>query len=86
MSDMTVHIHRIVLDGLSVSYHQQPMLKAALESELAQLFADGIWSSDLQSDINLYAIPGSEIRDVDEAIPVQLGRQIAQAIYRGLNR
>ena len=86
MTDMNIHIHRIVLDGLSVSYHHRSTLKAALESELTRLITTGIRSNGLQSSVDLPSITAGEIRNVDEADPVQLGQQIARAIHRGINR
>lgn len=86
MADMNINIHRIVLDGLSVSYHHQSTLKAALESELTRLIAAGIGSRGLQSSADLPSVMAGEIRNVDEADPVQLGQQIARAIHRGINQ
>jgi hypothetical protein len=82
---INMHIERLVLDGLSVSNYRQPMLQAAVETELARLFtangtADGLTTGGAVSHIS-----AGDIQLADESDPAHLGRQIARSVYEGVN-
>lgn len=82
------YIERLVLDGLSVPYHRQPMLQKAVETELARLFTTNGLPSGLQSGCTVSDISGGEIQLTgnDENEPAYLGQQIARAVYEGVNQ
>ena len=86
MTVINIHIGRLVMDGISVANHRQPMLDTAIETELTRLFCGDTASIHLLSSADLSHIPESEIGDVDETNPAQIGRQIARVIYEGINR
>ena len=81
-----IHIERLVLDGLSVPYHQQSLLQAAFEKELGRLLTANGLSNSLLSDGSVSHISASDIQLADESDPTELGEQIAQAVYGGVNR
>jgi hypothetical protein len=83
---ITIHIDRLILDGMSVPHRQRPQLQAALEAELARLLDSGGLSIDLSTSGTLPAINGGEIHVQDGENPAQLGRRIAQAVYRGIGQ
>ena len=84
--NITVHIDRLILDGISLAHGQRPCLQAAIEAELARLLAANGLASNLQTHgawPSLSAAP-IELQNTNE--PGQLGKQIAQAIYRGIGK
>jgi len=83
---ISVHIDRLVLDGLSVPYHRQPELQGAVETELARLFTARIPANELFSGGTVSHITTGDIPGADESNPGHLGRQIARAVYEGIGR
>ena len=85
---VNMFVERLVLDGLSVHYHQQPLLQAAVETELARLFTVNVNSpaNGLLTGKAVSHIPASDIQLADESNPGHLGEQIARAVYEGVNR
>ena len=79
-----VHIERLVLDGIDVPYHQQPLLQAAVEAELARLLAAGGVAPGLRAGGALSHVPGGTIDLAEDRGPAHLGQQIAQAVYGGI--
>lgn len=79
-----LHIERLILDGIDVPWHERPILQAAVEAELARLLAEG--GLNRQTNIALRDVPAGHIQLSNENEPGQLGRQIAQSVYGGLNR
>jgi hypothetical protein len=84
--NLNIHIERLVLDGLSVSYHQEPLLQAAVETELARLFTANGPDEGLQTSGTMSQITTGAIQLTDESDPTSLGQQIAQAVYEGVSR
>ena len=83
-NNINLHIERLVLDGVSVDSHQQPMLKATLESELGMLLARNGIASGLQSGGVFNAIRTDSIDVGEKNKPSHLGRQIARSVYGGI--
>jgi hypothetical protein len=81
---VNIFIQRLVLDGLSVPYHRQPVLQAAVETELTRLFTAGGPSNGLFAGGAVSHISGGDIQSADENNPSSLGRQIARAVYDGM--
>ncbi len=84
--NINIHIDRIVLDGLSIPYHQQPVLNAAVEMELVRLFTDNGLASGLRTSGAMSHICAADIQLADNSDPTSLGQQIAQAVYEGISR
>jgi hypothetical protein len=82
---INMHIERLVLDGLSVSNYCQPMLRAALENELARLFTANGPGNHLLTPGAVSRISGGDIQQADESDPGHLGQQVARAVYEGVN-
>jgi hypothetical protein len=81
---MHVHIERLVLEGLPVSSHDGPRVRAAVTAELARLIgAHGI-SDELRRGGAVPAVRAGALRTGARATSRQLGTQIARAVYGAL--
>ncbi len=83
---ITIHIERLILDGVSVPQRHRPQLQAAIEAELARLLAADGLAAYLQTGGVLSRVTGGELQLQGKDDPVQLGRQIARAVYRGIGQ
>jgi hypothetical protein len=79
-----LHIERLILDGLPVSGDQAPSVRAAVETELARLIADGGLSHEVRSGGAVPGLRGGDIRIEQASRPARLGKQIAGAVYGGI--
>lgn len=81
---ITLHIERLILDGLPISSHDAPLVRAAVEAELTRLFADrGIVPSPRTSTTVPHARAGS-INLAHDPPPARLGQEIAGAVYKSI--
>ena len=84
--NINLHIERLILEGLPVSHSQGPLVQAAVEAGLVQLLAvDGL-SPALRSGGAMPSVRAGNIEVPSENSPLQLGQQIAQAVYQGISR
>lgn len=81
---ITVHIERLILDGLSIAHSQRPRLRAEIEAELARLLASAGLAADVQTGGLWPSLTGGSIALQNEVEPGQLGRQIALGIYQSI--
>jgi len=81
--NINVHIERLILDGLPASYAEGFYIGAAVETELARLFATGGLVSSLQTGGAWANMPAPAIH-LSTGKPSQIGSQIAKAIYGSL--
>jgi hypothetical protein len=82
--NIDLQIEQLNLTGVNLTPRQRQELKAALEAELSRLLT----SSDIsrrQANIALPSIP-IKVDAGGAKNPTQLGQQIAQSIYGGLNQ
>jgi hypothetical protein len=84
--NISVHIERLVLDGVAVAPGQQPRLQAALQAELSRLLAEGGLSPGLLAGGAVPAVSGESLQLTGGGDPEALGRQIARALHGGLKR
>ena len=84
--NVTVNIERLVLEGILITYHQQPLLQTSIETELGRLIRDGGLSNGLNADCATYSLSAGDILLDNESNPNDLGQQIARVVYNGLNR
>ena len=83
--NIQLHIDRLVLDGIEVAYSAHPLLQTTVQAELTRLLSANGLAAGLQTGgarPTIYAQPIQLTGDN----PVQLGRQIARAVYGGINR
>ena len=86
MTNIAIHIERLILDGLPVTRSQGPLLQAAIEAELARLLATDGLSPELQAGGAVPALKAGNIQIASDNNPNQLGQQIAQAVHGGIGR
>lgn len=84
--NMSIHIERLILDGLSLPYRDRSRLQAAVEEELARWLVSGSLAVDLRSPGMLSRVTGGVVEVNGEEEPGLLGKRIAQAIYRGIGQ
>lgn len=80
--NITIHIERLILDGLPVTSSQGPLVQAALEAELTRLLVDqGLRVSSAGA---VPEVSAGSIQLKEHGKPAQLGHRIAQVVYGGL--
>lgn len=81
MVRMSIHIERLILDGLPVDRSDGPAVKAAVEEELSKLIADRGISFEFITGGAVALISANDIRFGPGASPSNLGTQIARSVY-----
>lgn len=83
---MTIHIHidRLIFEGIPLSQRQRRLLQASLEAELGRLVAGDRLGAERLSQAAAPHIDAGEMGFTPNSSPVQMGQQIAQAVYRGM--
>jgi hypothetical protein len=84
--NISVHIERLILDGVPVSHGQRPLLQAAVEAELTRLLAAYGLAPGLLPGRAVPYTPAEDIQLAREGDPTRLGEQIARAVYGGFSR
>jgi hypothetical protein len=84
--NIKLHIERLILDGISPSPVEPPLLQAAIEAGLTRLLANGGLSDALQSGGALDNVRTAGIQLTRDGGPAQLGEQIAGAVYGGIGK
>lgn len=82
--NIELHIEELVLRDMPIRDHAR--LGAAVERELARLFAEGSASAQLMKGIELGSVSLPSIRMQQGASPDAVGMQVAQALYKGLGQ
>lgn len=83
---INVHIERMVVDDLGVQPQQAEELKAAVVAALRQqLVAQGVGSTMLP-ETNLLSVRGGSVSIENINTSSSLGRQIGNAVYRGVGQ
>ena len=81
MSNIHIHIERLILDGLPVKGSDGSLVQAAIESELTHLLTkQGLPGVSAGARPHL---TGAPIHLLKDSSPAHLGHQIAQAIHTG---
>lgn len=83
--NIDLQIERLVLDGLTIAPGDVPKIKAAVETELARLLADGETASGLRGgDLAAASLRAGSIQLESGSGPQQLGVQIARTVHESL--
>jgi hypothetical protein len=81
---ITLHIDRLLLDGLPLSRADGARLQVAMERELARLLGDGQLHQALSAGVALPVLRLSSI-DLSRGMdPGQIGRALARVLHRGV--
>lgn len=83
--NITVHIERLILDGVDLPQGELPAFQTAFEAELTSLLAEGNLSPWLANGGALSNLSGGSFQ-MESGAPAPLGRQVAGAVYGGLGR
>jgi hypothetical protein len=81
-----LHIDRLILDGLPVTSAHAPIVKAAVEAELARLLTDGGLSHELHAGVAVPRVSAGPFRPSSDISAPQLGELIARSVYGGIGR
>jgi hypothetical protein len=79
-----LRIERLILDGLPLTHSQGALVQAAVEAELSRLLTERGLTSSLLSGGALPSVRAGAIQLSSDGSPVQLGQQIAHAVYSGI--
>jgi hypothetical protein len=84
--NISLHIERLILDGIAVPPGEGPRLQAAVEAELGRLLAEGGLSPALLGGGAVPLLRASEVQLVNDGTPGRLGTQIARSVYQGIGK
>ncbi len=84
--NINVQIEQLVLDGITLTPAQRPLMQAALEAELGRLLGEGGLASGLARGAAVPSVAAPGIQLAANNDPGRLGRQIANAVYKGIGR
>jgi hypothetical protein len=82
---LALHIERLVLDGLPVGAHEGPLVQAAVEAELAQLFQAQSHLTSFGGSATLSHLQTGSVRFAHGARPAAMGQGIARAVYSAIS-
>ncbi len=83
---VSVHIERLILEGLPVTALQRLLVQRAVQRELTRLLSLGGVSHELRGGIAVPYVRGDAVQISKQTAPAELGRGIARAIYGGIGR
>ena len=84
--NISVHIERLVLEGIDIPHADRPLLQAAIAEELGRLMAEGEIGERLRSGGAVPSVPAAPIELTQGGSPAQMGASIARSIHGGLTR
>ena len=84
--NITVHIERLILDGIAVEPRQLASLQAAVEAELTRLLGDNTLAARLSVGGAVATLQAAPIQLAPHGAPDHLGAQIAHAVAGSLSR
>ena len=79
-----IHIENLILDGVGVARHERPVVRAAVEGELARLMTEGGLSPELTAGAAVPEVKAGPARM--EGGAARLGQGIAQSVYGGIGK
>jgi hypothetical protein len=84
---LNLEIDRLVIEGMELTPLQRRQLKTSLETSLDNLFTKQGIPKGIESLSSIARMPATPVQlTKPEVQPVQLGEQIANSIYQGLNK
>lgn len=82
--NVRLHIERLILDDLPLRGSQQALVQGVVEQELARLIEVNGVGPDTMAGGARPSVPLTVMHMTEGGSPVQIGRQIAQAVYQGI--
>lgn len=84
--NVRLHIERLVLEDLPIARTQRALVQGAVEQELARLIeVNGVARNTMAGGARA-SVPPTVMDMAEGMTPVQLGQQIAQAVYQGIGK
>jgi hypothetical protein len=83
--NISLHIERLVLEGVPLGTAHRDRLHAAVVAELTRLLAEGGLAQHLSGGTALPSLRAGTIQHSSSA-PSELGTRIAQAVYGGIGQ
>lgn len=84
--NIQLHIERLILEGLPIASSQRALVQRAVEAELTRLLANGGLADALTSGGAIPVLRADHLQLSAHRDPVQLGGQIASAVYGGIGQ
>lgn len=84
--NVSLHIERLILDGLTLSARERVVLGTAVTAELTRLINEGGLPANLPASGAVPYLPAGAVQLSHDHNPTLLGQQIAQAVYGGNGR
>jgi hypothetical protein len=84
--NVSLHIERLVLDGVDIAPGQRHLLQVSVASELTRLLSEGGLAPQLIGGGAQPRITSPAIQFNSSNGPTELGRQIAGAVYGGIGK
>lgn len=82
--NIELHIEELVLEGFA--HADRHLIGAAVESELARLFAEQGAPSNLHQSATVARLDGGSFNVTPGAKPEAVGAKVARSVFGGLNR
>ncbi len=82
--NVQLHIERLILDDLPIRGSQRALVQGAVEQELSRLIELNGVGQDTMTGGARPSVPQAVMHMAEGMTPVQLGQQIAQAVYQGI--
>ncbi|MDO9164089.1 MAG: hypothetical protein Q8N35_15345 [Methylococcaceae bacterium] len=83
--NITLHIERLILDGVNIAPDQRHLLQASLTLELTRLLTQGGLAANLIEGVAMPKLSANGLQLTGNN-PTQLGQEIAQSVYGGIGR
>ena len=83
--NVTIHIERLVLEGLPVGASEGPQVQAAVAVELERLVRTHGLAEGIRSGGPTPRLRGTDLRIAHEA-PARLGQGIARSVFGGIGK
>lgn len=81
---ISLHIERLVLEGLALGPGQGRLVGAVVEAELARLVGAGGLAAELRGGVALPSLGAGALVPGHDEGPEAMGQRIARAIYAGI--
>ncbi len=82
--NVNLHIEELVLEGFAPA--DRHLIGAAVESELARLFAEQGVPPNLNQSASVATLDGGSFNVASGAKPQAVGENVARSVFGGLNR
>jgi hypothetical protein len=83
---VSLHIDRLVLEGLPLGSKDGPLVQAAVEMELSRLLSEGGLGNEMRSGGALPRLTADGVQVQHGDSPGTIGKKIAGSVYGGLRR